>query len=56
MKDKNSSEPEKQVSMPRPAYDIRTVGNGNADKWICKKCSEENESISQFCKNCGEYK
>ncbi len=56
MKDKNPFEPEKQVSMPRPAYDIRTVGMDTADKWICKSCGQQNENTARFCKSCGEYK
>ena len=26
------------------------------DGWICRKCSIKNDSLSSFCKNCGEYK
>ncbi|MBE6912655.1 MAG: hypothetical protein E7473_09030 [Ruminococcaceae bacterium] len=28
----------------------------SSDGWICKKCSVKNDSLSAFCKNCGEYK
>ncbi len=56
IKDSGLTEPEKPVSMPKRTYDIRTVDKMADNKWICKKCNEENESINQFCKNCGEYK
>ncbi len=56
IKDSGLAESKKQVSMPKPSYDIRTVGKGPEDKWICKNCGENNEGIAQFCKNCGKYK
>lgn len=28
----------------------------SSDGWICKKCAIKNDTLSAFCKNCGEYK
>ena len=31
---------------------VKTADGG----WICKKCGTKNESSTQYCKDCGEYK
>jgi len=31
---------------------VKTADGG----WICKKCGTKNDSSSQYCKDCGEYK
>lgn len=28
----------------------------HSGKWTCKDCGYENDNVSQYCKQCGEYK
>lgn len=45
--------PEEEIKYAPPVPDIKKTSSGG---WICKKCNAENESVSQYCKECGEYK
>lgn len=48
--------PEEKSGQSTPTGKNTTARKTENGMWICKKCSAENDSLAQFCKECGEYK
>lgn len=48
--------PEEKSGHHAPIGRNTTARKTENGKWVCKRCSAENDALAQFCKECGEYK